>query len=208
MSVKIIGLALILALSFAIEPAFAHHVMGGKMPVTFMDGLLSGLGHPIIGLDHLAAIIAIGCLAATERRGEWLIAGYVIAMMIGVAAHIGEATVNGAEYFVAASVILLGAVLFRKAPPRLDIAIALFAFAGLVHGYALGESIAGAERTPLYAYFIGLAAIQAAIALAAMYGTRMLAARASGNAAVIRVLGAVVVGIGVAVLVQQIVAAA
>ena len=208
MSVKIIGLALILALSFAIEPAFAHHVVGGKMPVTFMDGLLSGLGHPIIGLDHLAAIIAIGCLAATERRGEWLIAGYVIAMMIGVAAHIGEATVNGAEYFVAASVILLGAVLFRREPPRLDIAIALFAFAGLVHGYALGESIAGAERTPLYAYFIGLAAIQAAVALAAMYGTRMLAARASGNAAVIRVLGAVVVGIGVAVLVQQIVAAA
>ncbi len=208
MSVKIIGLALILALSFAIEPAFAHHVVGGKMPVTFMDGLLSGLGHPIIGLDHLAAIIAIGCLAATERRGEWLIAGYVIAMMIGVAAHIGEATVDGAEYFVAASVILLGAVLFRREPPRLDIAIALFAFAGLVHGYALGESIAGAERTPLYAYFIGLAAIQAAVALAAMYGTRMLAARASGNAAVIRVLGAVVVGIGVAVLVQQIVAAA
>jgi len=208
MSVKIIGLALILALSFAIEPAFAHHVVGGKMPVTFMDGLLSGLGHPIIGLDHLAAIIAIGCLAATERRGEWLIAGYVIAMMIGVAAHIGEATVNGAEYFVAASVILLGAVLFRREPPRLDIAIALFAFAGLVHGYALGESIAGAERTPLYAYFLGLAAIQAAVALAAMYGARTLAARTSGNAAVIRVLGAVVVGIGVAVLVQQIVAAA
>ena len=178
------------------------------MPVTFMDGLLSGLGHPIIGLDHLAAIIAIGCLAATERRGEWLIGGYVIAMMIGVAAHIGEATVNGAEYFVAASVILLGVVLFRKEPPRLDIAIALFAFAGLVHGYALGESIAGAERAPLYAYFIGLAAIQAAIALAAMYGARTLAARTSGSAAVIRVLGAVVVGIGLAVLVQQIMAAA
>ena len=46
----------LLAMPFAIEPAFAHHVVGGKMPVTFMDGLLSGLGHPIIGLDHLAAI--------------------------------------------------------------------------------------------------------------------------------------------------------
>jgi urease accessory protein len=101
-----------------------------------------------------------------------------------------------------------GEVLFRKQPPRLDIAIALFAFAGLVHGYALGESIAGAERTPLYAYFIGLAAIQAAIALAAMYGARMLAARTSGSAAVIRVLGAVVVGIGLAILVQQIMAVA
>ena len=208
MSARMLGLALVFTLLLAAEPAFAHHVMGGKMPVTFMDGLLSGLGHPIIGLDHLAAILAVGCLAATDRRGEWLIAGYVIAMMIGVAAHIGEATVNGAEFFVAASVIVLGVVLFRKQPPRLDIAIALFAFAGLVHGYALGESIAGAERTPLYAYFIGLAAIQAAIALAAMYGTRMLVARTSGHAAVIRVLGAVVVGIGLAILVQQIMVAA
>ena len=181
MIVKTLGLALIAALTFAIEPALAHHVMGGRMPVTFTDGLLSGLGHPIIGLDHLAAVIAIGCLAATQKRGEWLIAGYVVAMAIGAAAHVGEATVNGAEFFVAASVIALGGILVLKTPPRLDIAVALFAFAGLVHGYALGESIAGAERTPLYAYFIGLAAIQAAIALAAMYGARMLVVRTSGQ---------------------------
>jgi urease accessory protein len=34
--------------------AFAHHVMGGETPSTFVDGLLSGIGHPIIGADHLA----------------------------------------------------------------------------------------------------------------------------------------------------------
>jgi urease accessory protein len=198
-----LGTAALAALSIAVHPVLAHHVMGGAMPVTFADGLLSGLGHPVIGLDHLAAVFAVGCLAATQRRGEWLVLGYVIAMMIGAAAHVGEATVNGAEIFVAVSVIVLGAVLFRKQPPRLDIAVALFAFAGLVHGYALGESIAGAERAPLYAYFLGLAAIQAAIALAAMYGARILAARASGHAAITRVLGAVVVGIGLAILAQQ-----
>ena len=53
-----------LRLSRSIEPALAHHPMGGRMPATFTDGLLSGLGHPIIGLDHLAAVLAIGCLAA------------------------------------------------------------------------------------------------------------------------------------------------
>ena len=41
MSLRIIGLALLIAMPFAIEPALAHHVMGGRMPVTFMDGLLS-----------------------------------------------------------------------------------------------------------------------------------------------------------------------
>src|SRR5438270_774512 len=29
--------------------AHAHHLMGGKTPSTFADGLLSGLGHPLIG---------------------------------------------------------------------------------------------------------------------------------------------------------------
>jgi urease accessory protein len=206
--ISTLGIAVLVALSITVNPVFAHHVMGGAMPVTFADGLLSGLGHPVIGLDHLVAVVAVGCLAATQRRGEWLVLGYVIAMMVGAAAHIGESTVNGAEIFVAVSVVVLGVVLFRKAPPRLDIAIALFAFAGLVHGYALGESISGAERAPLFAYFLGLAAIQAAIALAVMYGARILAARATGHAAIIRVLGGVVAGVGLAILAQQFMQAA
>src|SRR5262249_29863369 len=40
--------------------AFAHHVMGGKTPSTFVEGLLSGTGHPVIGPDHLAFLLAIG----------------------------------------------------------------------------------------------------------------------------------------------------
>lgn len=206
--ISTLGLAVVAALSIVVHPVLAHHVMDGAMPVTFADGLLSGLGHPVIGFDHLVAVIAVGCLAATQRRGEWAVLGYVIAMMVGAAAHIGEATVNGAEIFVALSVIVLGVVLLRKEPPWMDIAIALFAFAGLVHGYALGESIAGAERAPLYAYFIGLAVIQAAIALAVMYGTRFLSARATNHAAIIRVLGGVVIGIGLAILAQQFMQAA
>ena len=125
------------------------------MPQTFMQGLLSGIGHPVIGLDHLAAVIAVGCLCATQPRGERLGLGLR-------ARHDGrrgrayrQATVPGSEFFVAVSVIALGLLLVRKPPLRLDIAIALFAFAGLVHGYALGETIASAERAPLIAYFIG-----------------------------------------------------
>jgi urease accessory protein len=127
-------------------------------------------------------------------------------MMIGAAAHIGETTVAGAEIMVALSVIAVGAVLIRTEPVRVDVAIALFAFAGLLHGYALGESIAGAEAVPRYGYFIGLAVIQSAIALAVMAGTRALAGTARPVA--VRLLGAGVVCIGLVLLVQQIVAAA
>lgn len=189
----------------AAEPALAHHVIDGKMPTSSFEGLMSGLGHPIIGVDHLAAVIAVGCLAASQWRGALMVIGYVAAMVIGAAAHIGEATVAGAEIYVALSVVTLGLVLVRGRPARVDVAIALFAFAGLVHGYALGESIAGAQAEPLYGYFIGLMLIQSVVGLVAMEVTRMLAARTAFQPTLARVLGAFVIGIGLAVLVRQVV---
>jgi urease accessory protein len=197
------GTIIALTLLFAADPALAHHAMGGSTPTTFWHGLLSGLGHPVIGLDHLAAVIAVGCLAATQPKGALLAAGYVIAIVIGAAAHIGEATVPNAEIFVALSVVALGLIVFRKQPLRRDVAFALFAAAGLINGYALGETIAGAERTPILAYFIGLAAIQTAIALAVMFGMRMLTARASLQLLAVRVIGAFAVGAGAAILLQR-----
>ena len=60
--------------------------------------------------------------------------------MVGAAAHIGEATVPNAEVFVALRVVALGLIVFRKTPLRRDLAFALFAAAGLINGYALGET--------------------------------------------------------------------
>jgi urease accessory protein len=39
------------------------------MPTTFLDGLLSGLQHPALGLDHLAFIVVLGVAAAFTRAG-------------------------------------------------------------------------------------------------------------------------------------------
>ena len=198
-----VGIVFALATIFVVDPALAHHPMGGATPTTFWHGLLSGLGHPVIGLDHLAAIVAVGCLAATQPKGALLAAGYVVATMIGAAAHIGEATVPNAEVFVALSVVALGLVVFRKVPLRRDLVFAMFAAVGLINGYALGESIAGAEPTPIVAYFIGLAAIQTAIALAVMFGVRMLTTRAPLQLLAMRVIGAFAVGAGAAMLLQR-----
>ncbi len=76
---------------------------------------------------------------------------------------------------------------------------------GLIHGYALGESIYGAEPTPLYAYLLGLAFIQSAIALAAMSAARVLV---RSDVVKLRLVGAGIAGIGLAVLMQQIIPAA
>jgi urease accessory protein len=201
---KTLRLLAVLAAGLPAGPAFAHHVMGGKMPVTLTDGLLSGLGHPIIGLDHFAAVVAVGCLAAAHPKGWGLIIGFVIAMMAGVAAHLQGATVPGAELLVAGTVIALGAVLVTHRQLSAAIALVLFVAVGWIHGYALGESIFGAEQTPLWAYLIGLAVIQSAVALAAMSIARLLTQR---DALRLRLVGAGIAGIGIAIIVQQFVPA-
>ena len=139
---------LYIALGFALlaaDPAFAHHAMGGQMPATFAQGLLSGLGHPIIGLDHLAALIAVGCLAALQARGFWLAFAFVIAVALEAALHVRELTLPASEILAALSVLVLGALLVAVRRLPVLIVLVLFVASGLVHGYALVESIVGAE---------------------------------------------------------------
>ena len=194
----------LILLALGNAPAFAHHLMGGRTPATFTEGLLSGLGHPVIGLDHFAAVVAVGCLAAAHRVASALAIGFVVAMMAGVALHLQGTTVPGAEILVALSVIFLGVFMLRGREVPTGVAFAMFAVVGLIHGYALGESIYGAEPTPLYAYLLGLAAIQSAIALAAVQVTRLVSQRSAAMSP-LRLVGAGIAGIGLAILMQQIV---
>ena len=193
--------ALVLATLAVADPAFAHHVMGGRQAATFGEGLLSGLGHPVIGLDHFAAVVAIGCLAAAHRSGPALVIGYIAAMVLGVGAHLMGASVPAAELLVALTVFALGFVLLLDRGMSAGAALTAFALTGLIHGYALGESIYGAERTPLVAYLIGLAIIQSAISLVAMLIARAMLRRA--DVVTLRLVGAGIAGIGIAIIVGQ-----
>jgi urease accessory protein len=185
-------------------PAFAHHVMGGRMPATFGEGILSGLGHPVIGIDHFAAVVAVGCLAAAHRAGAALAMAFVVAMMGGVAVHLQAISVPADEILVAISVIALGAILLQRRDLPIGGALSLFVLVGLIHGYALGESIFGAERTPLAAYLIGLAIIQSGVALGAMTLARGFMRT---DVVRLRLVGAGIAGIGLAVLLQQLIPA-
>src|SRR5258708_26221216 len=69
------------SIALLIDPALAHHVMGGQVPVTFRDGLLSGLAHPIIGIDHFAAVVAVACPAAAPRSGSLVVCPLFVLMV-------------------------------------------------------------------------------------------------------------------------------
>ncbi len=155
-------------------PACAHHAMDGEMPQTFLQGLLSGLGHPIIGLDHLAAIVGVGALVGIARRGVGSVMVFSAAMMAGVALHLGKVDLPGGELLVGLATLTIGALLILRVAISPALAALLFAVAGLVHGHALGESIVGAEPTPIAAYLVGLFVTQTALSVGACILARRL----------------------------------
>jgi urease accessory protein len=189
------------ALMLTLAPASAHHAMGGKMPSNFAEGLLSGLGHPVIGPDHLAFLIAVGIAIGAGGLSLALPLVFVGASAVGVALHVSGMALPGAELIVAASVILAGFLLARGRAVPLSGWAALFGIAGLAHGYAYGESIFGAESTPLFAYLLGLVAIQTALTI----GIAMIARRGSANVSAIapRLAGAAIAGVGAMALIGQ-----
>lgn len=167
---------LVALLALAPLPAFAHHPMGGTTPATLWEGFASGIGHPVIGLDHLAFLLAAGVLAATlpTRRGVLAILAFVAGGFAGSLAHVAGIGFGPVEGLVALTVVLAGLALLRGVTGAL--LPAAFAVAGLVHGHAFAEAIIGAEATPLVAYLAALALMQAGIGIVAMLVARRIAA--------------------------------
>jgi urease accessory protein len=124
-----------------------------------------------------------------------------------VALHVRGIGLPSVELVVAVSVLLIGATIASGRVMRTSGwtwgFVALFAIAGLFHGYAFGESIFGAEPTPLAAYLVGLVIIQSALAT----GVALIARRSSAGAVRPRLAGAAIAGIGLAVLAGQLVPA-
>ena len=174
---QMIGLlcrAAVLALAGA-SLAHAHHVMDYATPATALEGLLSGLGHPVIGIDHLLFIAAAGVLAARLKRGFLLPLVFVVASVAVAGMRYLGVDVGLDELWIAGSLVVLGAIMLAARAPASGVVAGLFLVTGALHGYALAEAIVGAERTPLVAYLIGLALIQCAIAFSAWWVATWLA---------------------------------
>jgi urease accessory protein len=148
--------------------AYAHHGMHGDLPSTFGEGLISGLAHPVIGIDHMAFVVAAGVIAGVTGLGRLAPLSFVAASIAGILVHLAALEIPGVELIIALSVIAVGGLL-AVSSGRLGalVWVAIFAVVGVFHGYAFGESIVGAESTPIIAYLIGLFAMQSLITVAA-----------------------------------------
>ncbi len=170
----VIALATFAGMAAIPLPAMAHHAMGGAVPATAWEGFVSGIAHPVIGLDHLAFLVAAGLLAAAapQRGGAWALMAFLGMGVIGALLHLGGVGLGPVELLVALSVLCAG-VLLLAPPARLPMAapawlVPAFAAAGLFHGHAYAEAVAGAGAAPVLAYLLALVMMQAALGLGVM----------------------------------------
>ncbi len=155
--------------------ARAHHDMDGEAPMTFIQGLGSGLAHPIIGLDHLAVLLLLGGVCGAMTTTGWPVLSFAALSIIGCLLHAGRVAWPLAELSLAVSVVAaapLAWLIVRRSPGKRGALLMLGLF-GLLHGYAYGGAIVGAGPSALSGYATGLLAIQLSI----MAGAAWLAAK-------------------------------
>lgn len=187
-------------------PALAHHPLGGQPMETFSQGLLSGVGHPLIGFDHLFFVLAMGVAAMLARRPFTAPLGYLAAMTAGVGLVASGLAVPFAEPVVAASVLIAGGMVLSGRRPAPVLAAGLFAGLGLFHGVAFGGVLGGEESASgavLAGYLVGLGTVQYAIAVGAGLAVRA-AWSASASAVNTRLAGALVAGVGALLVLEQV----
>lgn len=131
---RVFRLAPALLLLLAAGPALAHSGHG----VT--GSLLAGFAHPLLGVDHLLAMLAVGLWAGLARsRALWAWpAAFVGGMLLGGALGMAGIALPLLEPIILASVLLLGlAALVAAQPPAWLGALAVLLLA-LSHGNAHG----------------------------------------------------------------------
>ncbi|HEY6859198.1 MAG TPA: HupE/UreJ family protein [Pseudolabrys sp.] len=124
---------------FVLAPAAALAHPGHDGP----GGIMYGFVHPVTGIDHVLAMIAVGVLAALYGgRALWLVPlSFVAAMAIAGVIGMAGIVIPVAEVGIGVSVVVLGlAIAFQLRPPTF-VAMAVVGFFALFHGYAHGAEL-------------------------------------------------------------------
>jgi urease accessory protein len=158
-------------------------------------GFSNGLLHPLTGLDHICAMVAVGLWAAQRGgRALWLVpATFISIMIVGGILGMGKVGIPYVEQGIAASVLVLG--IFIAAAVRLPVAasMAIVGLFALFHGYAHGAEMP--DTASGLAYGIGFVIATASLHLSGI-GIGLLAQRFS-SAQFIRYLGGGIAACGV-----------
>ncbi len=139
-----------LSLSLLAGSAAAH--VGDHGNASFF----AGFGHPLGGLDHLLAMLAVGLFAVRQSGSARyaLPAGFVVAMLVGAGLSALGVTLPAVESGIALSVLVLGLLIAFLARLPMLLSLPLVAAFALFHGYAHHVEIGQAS---LLTYVLGFA---------------------------------------------------
>lgn len=149
----------LLAVAGAVIPAAAAMAHPGN---GLHADMAVGLLHPVTGLDHLAALVAVGAWSATQPGSvRWSGPGmFLVAMTGGAVLASGGSVPAGIEQAIAGTVLVLGLLLAGRwrLPSIAALALcgAFAVFHGIVHGT---EVAAGVARLPYFAGFLSASAL-------------------------------------------------
>jgi urease accessory protein len=135
----------------------------------FGSQFAEGLGHPVGGLDHVLAMIAVGLWAAvTGGRAIWAMpVTFVKAMLLGGALGWAGVGLPAVEPMITASIVLLGIAAALAWQPQMPVALAGIAVFGLFHGHAHGVE---GPQIGLISYGLGFAISTMGLHLAGLIG--------------------------------------
>jgi len=183
---RILPLALLALLPAA---AFAHSTAGGS-------GWASGFAHPLSGVDHLVAMLAVG-LWAGQRGGRalWVVPGaFVAALAAGAWLGAGGVALPMVEQGIAASALVLGLLVAAAARLPLGVSAALVALFAVFHGHAHGTEM------PLMASAVNWSS-GFLTATAAVLATGAVIGRLAAQPQLVRLAGGAVAASGIYLLV-------
>tara|TARA_B100000700_G_C14934780_1_gene803699 strand:- start:403 stop:1023 length:621 start_codon:yes stop_codon:yes gene_type:complete len=179
---------------FLAGPVFAHHPfgMGDSSDLSVWQALFSGIGHPLLGPDHLLFMLGIGLLGL-KRTKKWIFP--LLAFGLGGSAlfqlqPLPDLLLPWAEAIVSFSLAIEGLIVLDFLSSKW--LLPLFA----LHGYLLGSTIVGAEPSPLIGYFSGLLLAQGALLLFVTAGSQFVINRFGVN--IRNVFAGIWIGIGLA----------
>jgi urease accessory protein len=136
-------------------PSLAHaHVGIGEA-----NGFLHGFSHPLTGLDHLCAMIAVGLWAAqTGGRAIWAVPlAFVSVMLLGGVFGLAGIHLLFVETGIAVSVLTLGVFIAAAVRLPLSASILIVGLFALCHGHAHGAEMPATASALGYASGFALA---------------------------------------------------
>ena len=134
--------------------ALSSSVQAHTFGLPHMD-FTSGLSHPLSGLDHILAMLAVGLWAVQlGARARWLVPlSFVLTMALGGAFGLFGVALPYVELGIASSVLILGLLVASAWQAPLALSMALVAVFAIFHGHAHGAEMA-AEASALW-YSLG-----------------------------------------------------